>query len=188
MVPGRLMAASWLARFVLECTHSGWMIAPNPWLTQSCSSSAVTARRPLGLAQDRARLPGPAPREPPASGVLRACRAPRRGRPPARPVAGRDRRGLLLRLAQRPRFWASPGTRSTSPGASCGCRPTARKTRTGRILPLSQPIAAALARRSARRDPDSPLVFHRDGNPHPAVADGLAHRLSGGRRPHPVPP
>ena len=35
----------------------------------------------------------------------------------------------------------------------------------GRILPISQPIAGALARRRARRDPDSPLVFHRDGIP-----------------------
>ena len=35
----------------------------------------------------------------------------------------------------------------------------------GRILPLSPPIAEALARRRARRDPHSPLVFHRDGIP-----------------------
>ena len=35
----------------------------------------------------------------------------------------------------------------------------------GRILPISHPIAEALARRRARRDPDSPLVFHRDGIP-----------------------
>ena len=33
----------------------------------------------------------------------------------------------------------------------------------GRILPISHPIAEALARRRARRNPDSPLVFHRDG-------------------------
>ena len=33
------------------------------------------------------------------------------------------------------------------------------------MLPISQPIAEALARRRARRDPDSPLVFHRDGIP-----------------------
>ena len=32
-------------------------------------------------------------------------------------------------------------------------------------VPISQPIAEALARRRARRDPDSPLVFHRDGIP-----------------------
>ena len=35
----------------------------------------------------------------------------------------------------------------------------------GRILPISPPIAEALARRRARRDPGSPLVFHRDGIP-----------------------
>ena len=39
------------------------------------------------------------------------------------------------------------------------------RTLVGRILPISQPIAEALARRRARRDPDSPLVFHRDGIP-----------------------
>ena len=44
--------------------------------------------------------------------------------------------------------------------------PAARsKTLVGRILPISQPIAEALARRRARRDPDSPLVFHRDDIP-----------------------
>ena len=36
----------------------------------------------------------------------------------------------------------------------------------GRILPISHPIAEALARRrAARRDHDSPPVFHRDGIP-----------------------
>ena len=43
--------------------------------------------------------------------------------------------------------------------------PSRSKTLVGRILPISQPIAEALARRQARRDPDSPLVFHRDGIP-----------------------
>ena len=43
--------------------------------------------------------------------------------------------------------------------------PARSKTLAGRILPISQPIAEALARRRARRDPDSPLVFHRDGIP-----------------------
>ena len=38
--------------------------------------------------------------------------------------------------------------------------PARSKTLVGRILPMSQPIAEALARRRARRDPDSPLVFH----------------------------
>ena len=43
--------------------------------------------------------------------------------------------------------------------------PGCSKTLVGRILPLSPPIANALNRRRARRDPDSPLVFHRDGIP-----------------------
>ena len=43
--------------------------------------------------------------------------------------------------------------------------PGRSKTLVGRILPISQPIAEALARRRARRDPDSPLVFHRDDIP-----------------------
>ena len=43
--------------------------------------------------------------------------------------------------------------------------PARSKTLVGRILPISQPIAEALARRRARRDPDSPLVFHRAGIP-----------------------
>ena len=43
--------------------------------------------------------------------------------------------------------------------------PARSKTLVGRILPISVPIAEALARRQARRDPDSPLVFHRDGIP-----------------------
>ena len=43
--------------------------------------------------------------------------------------------------------------------------PARSKTLVGRILPISPPIAEALARRRARRDPESPLVFHRDGIP-----------------------
>ena len=43
--------------------------------------------------------------------------------------------------------------------------PERSKTLVGRILPISLPIAEALARRRSRRDPDSPLVFHRDGIP-----------------------
>ena len=41
--------------------------------------------------------------------------------------------------------------------------PARSKTLTSRILPMSTPITAALRRRLARRDPQSPLVFHRDG-------------------------
>ena len=65
--------------------------------------------------------------------------------------------------------------------------PARSKTLVGRILPISQPIAEALARRRARRDPESPLVFHRDGIPDPPLAHGVAHRLSVGRRADPLP-
>ena len=43
--------------------------------------------------------------------------------------------------------------------------PARSKTLVGRILPISHPMAEALARRRARRDPDSPLVFHLDSIP-----------------------
>ena len=43
--------------------------------------------------------------------------------------------------------------------------PARSKTLVGRILPISPPIAEALARRGVRRDPTSLLVFHRDGIP-----------------------
>ena len=43
--------------------------------------------------------------------------------------------------------------------------PARSKTLTSRILPMSAPITAALRRRLTRRDPQSPLVFHRDGIP-----------------------
>ena len=78
--------------------------------------------------------------------------------------------------------------------------PARSKTLVGRILPISQPIAEALARRRARRDPDSPLVFHRDGIPvrrwrtawrtacqAAGGADSLPSRLSAYRRPQPDP-
>ena len=52
--------------------------------------------------------------------------------------------------------------------------PARSKTLVGRILPISQPIAEALARRRARREPNSPLVFHRLGRA--ALQAGLARR------------
>ena len=66
--------------------------------------------------------------------------------------------------------------------------PARSKTLVGRILPISPPIAEALARRRARRDPNSPLVFHRDGIPVRRWRHGVAHRLPGGRRTDPLPP
>ena len=90
-------------------------------------------------------------------------RISRRPRLPARPVAGHPRPRLLLRLAQAGDPRPHLGRKLTRPGASSGSRPRARRRWVGRMLPISQPIAEALARRPARRDPDSPLVFHRDG-------------------------
>ena len=43
--------------------------------------------------------------------------------------------------------------------------PERSKTLVSRILPMSAPITEALTRRLARRDPESALVFHRDGIP-----------------------
>ena len=78
--------------------------------------------------------------------------------------------------------------------------PARSKTLVGRILPISQPIAEALARRRARRDPDSPLVFHRDGIPirrwrtawrtacqAAGVPTRFLHDCRRRRRPHPDP-
>jgi integrase len=41
--------------------------------------------------------------------------------------------------------------------------PRRSKTRTGRVLPISAPLAAVLARRRARQRTGDPHVFHRDG-------------------------
>ena len=60
---------------------------------------------------------------------------------------------------------ASPGRRLTGPVASSGSRRPARRRWLGGFSPSHTPIAEALARRRARRDPDSSLVFHRDGIP-----------------------
>ena len=83
---------------------------------------------------------------------------------------------------------ASPGRRSTKPAASSGSRQGARRRWWDASSPISPPIAEALARRRARRDPGSPLVFHRDGIRHSPLAHGVAHRLSGGRGADPLPP
>ena len=40
--------------------------------------------------------------------------------------------------------------------------PQRSKTRVGRVLPISAPLAAVLARRQDKRQPPSPKVFHRD--------------------------
>ena len=119
-------------------------------------------RRPLGLARYRTRLPRPPARESPPPGLLRAPRIPRRPRPPPRPVAGHPRPRLLLRLAQE-EILGLTWDEIDEAGGVIRLSPARSKTLVGRILPISPPIAEALARRRARRDPTSPLVFHRDG-------------------------
>ena len=74
---------------------------------------------------------------------------------------------------EQPPLWIAASDLPVSPGhpfytrlnALIRLSPARSKTLVGRILPISPPIAEALARRRARRDPDSPLVFHRDGIP-----------------------
>ncbi len=48
------------------------------------------------------------------------------------------------------------------PGGLVRLSPERSKTRVGRVLPISTPIAAVLARRRATRQPGEPLVFTRD--------------------------
>ena len=115
-------------------------------------------RRPLGLARYR-RVPRPAARESPPPGLLRAPRIPRRPRPPARPVAGHSTSPTIPAGASR-RSSASLG-RTTKP-ASSGSRQA--RSKTGGTSPHLTNRRGPGARR-ARRDPDSPLVFHRDGIP-----------------------
>jgi integrase len=50
-------------------------------------------------------------------------------------------------------------------GGVIGLDPERSKTKTGRLLPLSQPLKEVLQRRVAARRLDSLLVFHRDGEP-----------------------
>ena len=72
-------------------------------------------------------------------------------------LKGREVAGKEERRHYRRRFDAR--------GVGAGLSPARLKTLVGRILPISPPIADALDRRRARRDPTSPLVFHRDGIP-----------------------
>jgi len=64
--------------------------------------------------------------------------------------------------------------------------PRRSKTRTGRVLPISPPLAAVLARRHAQQQAGDARVFHRDGItvrawrrawPEACRAAGLSHRI-----------
>ena len=122
------------------------------------------ARRPLGLARHRARLPRPPAENPPRQGFFEhpeylAVRA-------HLPAPWQD----ILDLAyysgwRKNEILGLTWDEIDEAGGVIRLSPARSKTLVGRILPISQPIAEALARRRARRDPDSPLVFHRDGIP-----------------------
>ena len=107
--------------------------------------------------------------ESPPPGLLRAPRIPRRPRPLARPVAGHPRPRLLLRLAQE-RILGLTWDELDEAGGVIRLSPARSKTLVGRILPISHPIAEALARRRARRDPDSPLSSTATASPSAAGA------------------
>ena len=122
------------------------------------------ACRPLGLARHRARLPRPPARKSPRQGFFEhpeylAVRA-------HLPAPWQD----ILDLAyysgwRKQELLGLTWDEIDEAGGVIRLSPARSKTLVGRILPISPPIAEALARRRARRDPDSPLVFHRDGIP-----------------------
>ena len=81
-------------------------------------------------------------------------------RMPRGPTVDRTPADLLRHVGR-----VSAPTEIDEAGGVIQLAPARSKTLVGRILPISPPIADALARRRARRDPASPLVFHRDGIP-----------------------
>ena len=124
----------------------------------------VHPRRPLGLARHRARLPRPPRENPPRQGFFEhpeylAVRA-------HLPAPWQD----ILDLAyysgwRKNEILGLTWDEIDEAGGVIRLSPARSKTLVGRILPISPPIAESLARRRARRDPDSQLVFHRDGIP-----------------------
>ena len=139
-------------------------------------------------------------RESPPPGLLRAPRIPRPSAPTC-PAPWQD----ILDLAyysgwRKQEILGLSWDEIDRAGGVIRLSPARSKTLVGRILPISPPIADALNRRRARRDPTSPLVFHRDGIPvrrwrtawrtaWPGRwgADPLPPRLPAHRRPQPDP-
>ena len=145
------------------------------------------ARRPLGLARHRARLPRPPPRESAPPRLLRAPRIPRRPRPPARPVAGHPRPRLLLRLAQagdpRPQLGRDRRSRRRHPALARALEDAGRADAPD-LAPhrrRAEPTAGTPRPRQPARLP--PRWDH-----DPPLAHGVAHRLPGGRGANPLPP
>ena len=135
-----------------------------PARPRPATSSAVCSRRSALSGVSRPRRSSRRTYSPPA----KASSSTPNTSPSAPTCPPRGRTSSILPTTPagaRTRSSASPGTKLTRPAASSGSRPRARRRWWGRILPISLSIAEALARRRARRDPDSPLVFHRDGIP-----------------------
>ena len=65
--------------------------------------------------------------------------------------------------------------------------PARSKTLVGRILPISPPIAEALARRRGPPRPRQPARLPPRWDHDPPLAHGVAHRLPGGRGADPLP-
>ena len=140
----------------------------------------VHARRPLGLARHRARLPRPPPRESPRQGFFEhpeylAVRV-------RLPAPWQD----ILDLAyysgwRKQEILGLTWEEIDMAGGVIRLSPARSKTLVGRILPISHPIAEALVRRRARRDPESPARLPPRRRPRPPLAHGVAHRVSGGR-------
>ena len=123
-------------------------------------------RRPLGLARHRARLPRPpGARIPPA----RASSSTPNTSPsaPTSPPRGRTSSiwHLLLRLAQAGDPWHSPGSEIGRGGGVIRLSPARSKTLVGHSSHLAPHRRGPGAPAGPPVDPDSPLVFHRDGIP-----------------------
>ena len=120
-----------------------------------------------------ARWSSTATASPSAAGARRAaCQAPRNGAlslDAARELGIRDAQDILD-LAyysgwRKNEILGLTWDEIDEAGGVIRLSPARSMTWVGRILPISPPIADALARRRARRDPTSPLVFHHDGIP-----------------------
>ena len=113
-------------------------------IIRSSGSISIVGKR-LGLARHRARLPRPPAGESPPPGLLRTPRIPRRPRPPARPWQD------ILDLAyysgwRKNEILGLTWDELDEAGGVIRLSPARSKTLAGRILPISQPLAEALAR------------------------------------------
>ena len=155
-------------------------LGPPPHVQRSPSTGAGSTPCPAS--------PRPPPRESPPPGLLRA---PPNTSPsaPTCPPPWQD----ILDLAyysgwRKQEILGLTWDEIDRAGGVIRLSPARSKTLVGRILPISPPIADALNRRRARRDPHQPARLPPRRHPRPALAHRVAHRLSGGRGADPLPP